>query len=221
MLSRNQSAAELAPEVRVTALEAENAALRARLTTSQAVAASAIAKRNGALARDAAADAAARAALANAKATNAALRQENAELIKDREALHDREQRLSLILASITDYAIYVTDLERRVTEWNEGAHRLLGWSEAEILGRQVDVIYTKEDRTAADPQKEAEAAFRDGHARNERWHVRRDGSRFLGSGMEMPLFNAAGQKQGFVKSCAIARNSTRRRSGRPCWWVN
>jgi PAS domain S-box-containing protein len=198
MLSRKQLAAELAPEARVTALEAENAALRARLTTSQAVAASAIAKRNGALARDVAADAAARAALA--KATNAALRQENAELIKDREGLHDREQRLSLILASITDYAIYVTDLERRVTEWNEGAHRLLGWSEAEILGRQVDVIYTREDRTAADPQKEAEAAFRDGHARNERWQVRRDGSRFWGSGMEMPLFNAAGQKQGFVK---------------------
>lgn len=73
--------------------------------------------------------AAGRADLAAAEDANVALRRANAELAKSRAALREREKRLRLILASATDYAIFSMDVDRRITSWNEGAARLLGWS--------------------------------------------------------------------------------------------
>jgi PAS domain S-box-containing protein len=132
--------------------------------------------------------AASRADLAVAEGANEALRRANAELAESRAALREREERLRLILASATDYAIITADTDRRVTSWNEGAERLLGWSGEEIVGRSADAIFTPEDREAGAPGREAEGALRDGRAVNERWHVRKDGTRFWGSGLVMPL---------------------------------
>lgn len=115
-------------------------------------------------------------------------------------AAEPAERRLRLILESATDYAIYATDLDRRVTDWNEGARRLLGWSEADVLGREADVFYPPEDRAEQGPEREADEARARGQAVNERWHVRRDGSRFWGSGMETPLLGTGGEALGFVK---------------------
>ena len=59
------------------------------------------------------------------------------------------EQRLlhERILDSATDYAIVAMDPQGRVTRWNTGAERILGWTEAEMLGRTVDAFFTPEDR--------------------------------------------------------------------------
>jgi hypothetical protein len=47
---------------------------------------------------------------------------------------------------------------------------------------------------------EEAECAIRDGRAADERWHVRKDGSRFWGSGVMMAMHNERGEAVGFVK---------------------
>ncbi|PWN58031.1 histidine kinase, partial [Chryseobacterium phosphatilyticum] len=59
------------------------------------------------------------------------------------------EQRLlhERILDSATDYAIVAMDPQGRVTRWNTGAERILGWTESEMLGRTVDAFFTPEDR--------------------------------------------------------------------------
>lgn len=137
-----------------------------------------------------------RARVAALEAENAALRAK----LDGCEGPTATERRLGFILESATDYAIYATDLDRRVTDWSEGARRLLGWSEAEVLGRRADVFYLPEDRAKREPEQEADEAHARGHAVNERWHVRRDGSRFWGSGMETPLLGAGGETLGFVK---------------------
>ncbi len=72
-------------------------------------------------------EAASRVDLAASEERSAALRRANAELAASRAALREREERLRLILASATDYAIFTTDLDRRVASWNAGAERLLG----------------------------------------------------------------------------------------------
>jgi two-component sensor histidine kinase len=51
--------------------------------------------------------------------------------------------------------------------------------------------------------------ALAEGRAENERWHVRRDGSRFWGSGVMLPLRGAAAG--GFLK---VMRDETARREG-------
>ena len=77
---------------------------------------------------------------------------------RETEALRASEERLRLILGSATDYAIFTTDLDRRVTTWNEGARRLLGWGE-EMVGRSADFMFTPEDRAMGAPEREAAKA--------------------------------------------------------------
>jgi two-component system CheB/CheR fusion protein len=116
------------------------------------------------------------------------------------ESLRQSEERLRLIVESAVEYAIFSTDLERRVTSWNQGAQRLLGYAEAEVMGQSADIIFTFEDRAQQAPQAEAALARSEGRASDERFHLRRDGSRFRGTGTMMLMRNAAGEAVGFVK---------------------
>ena len=125
------------------------------------------------------------------------------------QAVRDREARYRLILESASDYAIIATDLDERVTIWNTGARNILGWDEAEILGRPVPPIWTPEDRAAGVPEAERRAARAHGRAENERWHQRKDGSRFWANGLLMPLRGDDERLIGYLK---ILRDRTERR---------
>jgi len=120
-----------------------------------------------------------------------------------------RERFLEAVLESATDYAIIAVDVNGLVTAWNEGARRTLGWSEAEMLGRPAEVIFTDEDRANAIPKVEMSRALADGRGMDERWHVRRDTSRFWASGEMMPLRDVDGSHIGFLK---ILRDRTEQR---------
>ncbi|MEG5032960.1 PAS domain-containing protein [Microcoleus sp. AT3-D2] len=124
-------------------------------------------------------------------------------------ALRERETHLQLILDSAKDYAIFTIDTNGHVTSWNAGAERLLGYPEAEIVGQHGRIIFTPEDSAARKPEAEMHIALTQGKAENERWHLRKDGSRFWGSGLVMPLRDAAGEGQGFLK---ILQDKTERR---------
>ncbi len=122
------------------------------------------------------------------------------------EALRRSEERLRLVLENARDYAILSMDLELRITSWNPGAEALIGYTEAEAVGQSMDIIFTPEDRAAGAPALEAEKALAEGRAADERFHMRRDGSRFWGSGTLMRMVDDAGQALGFVK---ILRDNT------------
>jgi PAS domain S-box-containing protein len=106
------------------------------------------------------------------------------------------------LIESSTDFAIFTMDPSRAVTSWNVGAERLFGYAEQEIITRSGDIIFTPEDRAAGAPEREEEVARRAGRAADERWHQRKDGSRFWASGLLMPLKG----DEGFVK---ITRDRT------------
>ena len=118
------------------------------------------------------------------------------------------EEQLRLILESAVDYAIFTMDRDGRVTTWNSGAERLLGYTEEEIVGRDARIIFTPEDCAKQAPEHEMETALAEGRAMNERWHVRQDGSRFWGSGLMMPL-QVGDSQPGLLK---IMRDQTERR---------
>jgi two-component system CheB/CheR fusion protein len=123
------------------------------------------------------------------------------------EALRKTEAHNRLILESAVDYAIITTDLDGLVTGWNPGARALLGWTEEEMLGRPVDLIFTADNREAAAPEDERRRAEEQGRAANERWHVRKDGSHFWGAGMLTPMRDR--ELSGFLK---ILRDCTAQR---------
>ncbi|RFB85485.1 regulator [Rhizobium leguminosarum bv. trifolii] len=120
-----------------------------------------------------------------------------------------RERFLEALLQSAIEYAIIAVDLDGLVTTWNEGARRILGWDETEIIGRPVAVIFTEEDREAGVPQQEMTAALAQGHGDDERWHVRKEGSLFWASGQMMALKSDDGELEGFLK---ILRDRTEQR---------
>src|SRR3954465_10139529 len=103
---------------------------------------------------------------------------------------------LRLIFESATDFAVFAQDLSGKVISWNIGAERLTGYSDQEILGRNGDIIFTPEDRAAGAPEQERWRASQNSRSEDERWHLRKDGSRFWGSGLMMRLHTG----DGFVK---------------------
>ena len=113
---------------------------------------------------------------------------------------HASENRHRMILNSAIDYAVIALNLDGVVTEWNEGARRILGWTEAEMRGQTISMFFTEEDRQAGVPQAEMVAALREGRGNDERWHLRRDETRFWASGEMMTLKDEAGTVQGFIK---------------------
>src|SRR6266576_2372008 len=100
----------------------------------------------------------------------------------------DKEDLFELLVDSSTHFAIFTMDSDGFTTSWNTGAERLFGYTESEIVGRPADVIFTSEDRNAGAPESERVQARRTGRASDERWHKRKDGSRFWASGLLMAL---------------------------------
>jgi PAS domain S-box-containing protein len=111
-------------------------------------------------------------------------------------------------IEEIRDYAIFMMDPDGLVTNWNAGAKQILGYSEEEILGKNVGKFFTTEDRARGVPEKELSTAATSGRAEDERWHMRRNGSRFWASGIVTAVRNDAGELIGFSK---VMRDMTER----------
>lgn len=122
--------------------------------------------------------------------------------------LRHAEERLRLVVESVQDYAIFSVTPEGSVSYWNAGAERVFGFAEGEIIGQPIDVVFTPEDRAAGVPESELAGALADGRATDERWHLRKGGSRFFASGVVRPILRD-GMLHGFVK---VARDLTAER---------
>lgn len=107
------------------------------------------------------------------------------------------EARYRQIVEGAEDFAIITFDAQGVVTGWSAGAQRIVGYAAEEMLGRKGDLFYTEVDQVERVFYLELEIARKQSRAVNERWHVRKDGTRFWGSGLMMPLALDHG---GFVK---------------------
>lgn len=122
------------------------------------------------------------------------------------EQLRARETRMRLVAESTKDYAIVTTDADGRVVSWNKGAELVFGYTEEEMLSHDLERLFVREDREYGAWQEEMRRARDDGRAEDERWHLRKDGSRVYCSGVTTPLGPAA--TNGYAK---IARDQTDR----------
>jgi PAS domain S-box-containing protein len=118
------------------------------------------------------------------------------------------DERLRAATNSVIDYAIIFLDTQGRITDWNVGAAHTFGFHEEEVLEQPFDLLFTPEDRAAGVPQQELAKVREQGFAEDERWHIRKDGSRFYASGMTRPIHGPTDALQGYIK---IARDTTMR----------
>jgi two-component system CheB/CheR fusion protein len=119
--------------------------------------------------------------------------------------LRESEERLRLLIESVTDYSIIIQDTEGRIEIWNSGAERMFGYASKEAIGQSIEIIFTPEDREQGAHLEEMRRARDDGRAADERWHIRKDGTRFYVSGVLTAL--RSGVLTGYAK---IARDLTK-----------
>ena len=109
------------------------------------------------------------------------------------------ERRYHAMVDSAIDNGLISFDGDHVVTSWSKGAEHLFGWTAEEMVGEEADKIFTPEDRAAGVVLREFETARAAGRASDERWHIRKDGSRFYCHGAMTPLLGTG--EEGFVKA--------------------
>ena len=124
------------------------------------------------------------------------------------ENLRQTEERLSLIVTNVVDYAILVLDLDGRFVNWNEGAERIKGYRAEEMIGRHFSCFYPAEDVRNGVPAQNLAEATRNGRSEAEGWRVRKDGSQFYANVVITALRDKTGQLRGYGK---ITRDITER----------
>ena len=110
------------------------------------------------------------------------------------------ERRFRLLVQGAKDYAILMLSLDGRVMSWNEGARRILGYEEEEILGEHFSVFFTPEDRREGRPERELRRAIDGATVSEETWAVREDGSRLWANGSMEAIRDGEGNLEGIVK---------------------
>src|ERR1044071_9501971 len=94
------------------------------------------------------------------------------------EQLRQSEQQFRLLVAGVTDYALFMLDPNGIVSSWNAGAERIKGYAASEIIGQHFSRFYTPEDLAAGVPSRALATAAATGRFEAEGQRVRKDGSR-------------------------------------------
>lgn len=126
------------------------------------------------------------------------------------EALKQSEERFRSLVEGVKDYAIFIVDPQGKINSWNEGAKRLKGYTEDEILGKHISIFYTKEKQDSHYPDYELEQAKKFGRFEDEGLRVKKDGSTFYANVVITALFDKDKKHIGFSK---ITRDLTERKA--------
>jgi len=118
-------------------------------------------------------------------------------------------EQLELLVSSVVDYAIFMLDTTGTIITWNEGAHRIKGYTADEIIGRHFSIFYPAHEVRIRKPEWELEVATREGRYEEEGWRLRKDGTRFWANVVITAVRDKSGRLQGFGK---VTRDMTERR---------
>ena len=116
----------------------------------------------------------------------------------------------SQVVDSMPDYSIFTVDNDLKINSWSSGSTQLFQYDVEEIMGKDFDIIFTEDDKVKGIPKTEIAKALKDGKAADNRWHIRKDGSKFYAYGQVYPVSGEDGEIKGYVK---ILRDLTERQN--------
>lgn len=91
-------------------------------------------------------------------------------------------------------------DADARVLWWSPGAGYIFDRSSSEMVGQPLANLFTPEDVEKGIPDQEIKLALNFGKAEDDRWQIRRDGSRFWATGILVALRDRNENLLGFGK---------------------
>jgi rsbT co-antagonist protein RsbR len=123
--------------------------------------------------------------------------------------LRDNDFDYRLLVQNMKEYAICMLDPEGRIVSWTEGAERMKGFTSDEVVGKQTDIFYSKEDIAEGKPRRKLDIAVKTGRFEEEDWRYRKDGSRFWANVVVNPILDENDTLIGFAQ---VTRDMTERR---------
>ncbi|RYF87158.1 MAG: PAS domain-containing sensor histidine kinase [Chitinophagaceae bacterium] len=128
---------------------------------------------------------------------------------QNEENLRQSEERYRSLVEQVTDYGIFMLDEKGRIISWNEGAHKIKGYTSQEIIGKYFSIFYPEEDLMNGKPAYELRVAQKEGKYEEEGWRLRKDGSRFWANVVITAIYNNSGILIGYSK---VTRDLTERK---------
>jgi len=125
------------------------------------------------------------------------------------EHLRHSEERFRLLVEGVSDYAIFMLDVNGNVATWNNGAVRIKGYRAEEIVGQHFRKFYPEDAVESGWPEHELQVATAEGRFVDEGWRVRKDGAKFWAHVTITALRDEAGRLRGFAK---LTRDLTERK---------
>ena len=120
------------------------------------------------------------------------------------------EANFKRLVQGVTDYAIYMLDLDGKVSNWNAGAERVKGYVADEIVGRDFSTFYSAEDRANGLPRRALDIARTEGKFEAEGRRYRKDGTSFWAHVVIDAIYDDHGELMGYAK---ITRDKTKQKA--------
>jgi PAS domain S-box-containing protein len=135
-----------------------------------------------------------------APAVRRALREQDERLRRKQAeaALRKSEEQLRLLIENVVDHAIYMLDAAGRVSTWNAGATRIMGYEEEEAVGMDFSAFFSTKDVAEGVPAGLLKTAVTMPRAHHEGWCVRKDGTRFRSKWVITGIRDTSGSIVGF-----------------------
>jgi PAS domain S-box-containing protein len=122
-------------------------------------------------------------------------------VLRDKAAPAETEQGPTDRIPSwVSDYALFLLDVDGRIVTWYSGAERIYGYTTGEATGQHVSFLYPSEAVARVSFEEKLKRAAAEGHLGNEGWHLRKDGTRFWANVITMALRDENGELQGFAR---------------------
>jgi len=103
-----------------------------------------------------------------------------------------------LFVSNVAECAIFMTDADGYILTWNKGAKNLKGYTQKEILGKNISIFYTPED--ALKLQNHLNLAQKNDKHEYEGWQVKKDGTKFWASVVLTAMYDDYQSLLGFAK---------------------
>jgi PAS domain S-box-containing protein len=120
-----------------------------------------------------------------------------------------------LLLNNPGNCSILILDAAGFIVTWSEGARNLYGYSEEEILGKPVSILFSREDNEIGVPERWLRTARTDGSTARDIWRVRKDGSQFCATVATNALRASDGALWGFGEIAIDIADRYRAEKGR------